>query len=72
VERSIAEKLMKLMLSIDEPLNIASELSRKIEDVEEAKLLRRGIGEILSKTYDVMVPIVRQYPDLDPTKNART
>lgn len=72
MQRTIAEKLMKIMLSIDEPLNMATELTDEIEDPEEAKLIRRGIAEIGSKVFSgVMIPIIRQYRDLDPTRDKR-
>lgn len=58
---------MKLFLALDEPLNRATELTKNISDPEEQKVLRRGIGEIASRAYtDLMLPIARQFPDLDP------
>ena len=69
MQRPIAEKLMKIMLSIDEPLSVATELTDEIEDPEEARLIRRGIAEVVSKVFSgVMIPIIRQYRDLDPTR----
>ena len=60
---------MKIMLSIDEPLSVATELTDEIEDPEEARLIRRGIAEVVSKVFSgVMIPIIRQYRDLDPTR----
>jgi len=69
MERAIAEDLMKILLSLDAPLNLATELTKRISDVEERKLIRRGLGEIGGHIFtEIMLPIIRQYPDLDPTK----
>lgn len=72
MERRIGEKLMQLLLSLDEPLNEATALSRELADPEEQKAVRRVIGEVTGRIYtDLMVPIIRQYPDLDPDKKSR-
>lgn len=69
MDRSIAEQLMKSLLELDAPLNRATELTEKITDPEERKAVRRGIGELTLQAYtDLIRPIVRQYPDLDPEK----
>lgn len=69
MDRSIAEQLMKSLLELDAPLNRATELTEKIADPEERKAVRRGIGELTLRAYtDLIRPIVRQYPDLDPEK----
>jgi len=67
MERSVAEELMKALLALDGPLNRATELTGKIADVDERKAARRVIAEITSNLYTELIrPIVRQYPDLDP------
>jgi hypothetical protein len=69
MERAIAEQLMKLLLALDGPLNSATELTDMITDPEERKAVRRSIGELTSQAYtDLIRPIVRQFPDLDPEK----
>ena len=70
MEKNIAKLLMDSLLVLDEPLNRATELTDQINDEEERKRFRKGIGEIGGRVYtDLMVPIIRQYPDLDPEKN---
>jgi len=67
MERSVAEELMQALLALDRPLNRATELTGKIADVDERKAARRVIAEITSNVYTELIrPIVRQYPDLDP------
>lgn len=69
MDRPVAKQLIDLLLSLDRPLNDATELSAKIADAEERKAVRRAIGEITARAYtDLIRPIVRQYPDLDPEK----
>jgi hypothetical protein len=71
MERPIAEQLIELLLALDGPLNKATELTEKITDLEERNAVRRGIGEITLRAYtDLIRPIVRQYPDLDPEKRS--
>ena len=60
---------MVILFSLDGPLHTATELTSEIEDENERKLIRKGIGEIGGRIYtDLMRPIIRQYPDLDPDK----
>jgi hypothetical protein len=71
MDRIVAEQLMELLLALDGPLNRATELTEKITDLEERKVVRRGIGEITARAYtDLIRPIVRQFPDLDPEKRS--
>jgi len=70
VEKEIAKKLMELFLSLEKPLNKATDLTSKINDVIEKKAVRKVIGEITGRIYtDFMMPVIKQYPDLDPDKN---
>jgi hypothetical protein len=69
LDRKIAEQLMDLALALDAPLNQATALSYQIDDIEEQKAVRRVIGETTGRLYtDLMGPIIRQYPDLDPAR----
>ena len=67
MERAIAEQLMQSFLALDGPLNSATILTEKIENKEEKELIRRAIGNVTINVYtDLMRPIIKQYPDLDP------
>jgi hypothetical protein len=71
MEKDVAERLMHLLRSVEEPLNEAAALIEQISDAEEKRELRRGIGEIMGRTFtDVVTSIIRQYPELDPDKDA--
>jgi hypothetical protein len=67
MNREIAEQLMSEFLALGGPINRATELAGKIDDVDERKAVRRAIGEIAVNVYSNLIrPIVHQYPDLDP------
>lgn len=71
MDRKIAEQLVDVTLSLDGPLNQATALSFEIADPEEQKAVRRVIGETTGRLYtDLLIPIIRQYPDLDPEKRS--
>ena len=70
MKKNIAKLIMEILLSLDKPLNTVTELTDQIEDEKERKILRKGIGEIGGIIYtDLMIPIIRQYPELDPERN---
>jgi hypothetical protein len=69
MERKVAEELMQALLSMGEPLNAATEATRNIGSQEEQESVRRTIGRVMDTVYvDLMRPIIRQYPDLDPDR----
>jgi hypothetical protein len=69
MKKDIAIQLIEKLFASDKPLNAAAEVIEKIEDEEEKKKFRRGILEIMGRMYtDLELPILRQFPDLDPDK----
>jgi len=69
MQKSVAESLMKEMLDIGEHLNAADQLVGKLDDVQELNNYKRAIGNLMGLIYtEVMVPIIKNYPDLDPDK----
>ena len=70
MDKQLAEQLMKKLHSLSVPFNDAAELIEQIPDEDEKKRFRRGLGELMGRAYtDLMIPILRQYPDLDPDKD---
>jgi len=69
MDRAIAEKLMAALMRFTEPFNDITELTGEITDERERKDFRRPLGEIGVRLYTAMLPIIRQYPDLDPDKD---
>ena len=67
MDRKTAERLMGEMLALGGPLDSATEIVDQIADKDERSNLRREIGELMGAIYtNIMLPIIRQYPDLDP------
>ena len=71
MERKIAERLMNEMLALGRHLDQAGELTKQMVDAEERVAFRKGIGEVVGSVYtEVMIPLIRQYPDLDPDRES--
>jgi hypothetical protein len=68
VDRDTAEKLIACYERVGVPLNDADEIIRKtISDAEERSALLRPIGEMYADIwFQLMLPVVRKHPDLDP------
>jgi hypothetical protein len=67
MERAIAEQLMQTFLTMSASLNSATTLIAKIQSKDDQESLRRAIGNVMQSVYiDLMRPIIREYPDLDP------
>lgn len=70
MDRAIAEQLMQCYLALDAPLNSAAIISEKIEPKEERDPVRLAISRlVLNIDSNLMRPIIRQYPDLDPDRD---
>jgi hypothetical protein len=69
MDRVVAERLMKVLLQFGEPFNAATESTDQIADDQERRAVRRPLGEIGVRLFQAMLPIIRQYPDLDPDKD---
>jgi hypothetical protein len=69
MDKNVAKLLMKKLLEVGGSLSSVTLLVNEIDDKDEQKHLRKSIGEIMSRLYtELMVPIIREYPDLDPDK----
>ena len=69
MKEDLAEQLIDTLSSLGKPLNKAAELIEQINDEEERKTFRRGIGGIMASIYtDLERLIIKQYPKLDPDK----
>jgi hypothetical protein len=63
----IIDQLTKMHLSMNEVIHSIE----GIEDGAEKKDMRRAIASLVSRSYtELMIPILRQYPELDPDGNA--
>jgi hypothetical protein len=67
MERKLAEQLIKHFLALDKPLNDAAQLVETIDDATLQRKLKGAIADVVLSVFtDLIRPIVRQYPDLDP------
>jgi CRISPR/Cas system endoribonuclease Cas6 (RAMP superfamily) len=69
MEKSDAEAMMKSLLMMGDHLNKLEEFSKQLSTTEEEKRFRRHLGEVMAGIYvDLMLPIIKKFPDLDPDK----
>ena len=69
MQKELAKELMDTLSALGEPLNKAAELIEQINDEEERKKFRKGLGGIMAGIYtELELLIIQQYPDLDPDK----
>ena len=69
MDRPTAEKLAQVLLSVDAQVNALAQIVETIPDPAEQKELRRAIGTIFEGSFDVLLPVIRQYPEFDPDKD---
>lgn len=71
MDRNLAAALMEQLVALSAPLNALTELSFQIPDAEERSALRKAVGGVMGIVYtDLMRPLIRQYPDLDPDRES--
>jgi hypothetical protein len=69
MERHLAIRMLEAVQSLSPALDEASQVTLEMADTEEAKQLRRHLGEIMvGPLVDIVMHIVKQYPDLDPDR----
>lgn len=71
MERNLSEEFIAALKLLDYEFSKISEITQKIQNEEERVKFRQGLGQIIGNVYtELMVPILRQYPDLDPDKDS--
>lgn len=66
VAKDLMEKIMELNTSVNEVILKIDKI-----DKEERKHYDTAIADIMGTIYiELMIPIIREYPDLDPDKDA--
>jgi hypothetical protein len=70
MHRAAAESMIGKLLEVSQKLNELTEAIEQVPDLEERKRMRRPVGQLMGLLYtDLIVPIIKQYPDLDPDKS---
>ena len=71
MKRDTAVALMDALLRLSPPFDELTDITYQIQDEAERVFVRRRIADAMqSLGYDLVMHIVRQYPDLDPDKKA--
>ncbi len=69
MERDLAVRMIEVVQTVTEPLNRLAALTEQIVAEDERRDFRRRLAQIMGDIYpDLLTPILRQYPDLDPYK----
>jgi len=69
MEKPLASRLMDALVGFDVPLGKVGMLVDEIADPKEKRAFVQAWGDVMGRIYkDLMIPILRQYPDLDPDK----
>ena len=62
---------MSVFEEIGSSLNQATCIVSELPDVDEQKLIRRGLAKLMGPLFtDLQMHVIRQYPDLDPDKGS--
>jgi hypothetical protein len=68
IEREFARRLIDGALSLNDAFNKLDVLSEELPS-DLKKTFRRELGEVVAGIYtEIIIPIVREHPDLDPYK----
>ncbi|GIK98174.1 MAG: hypothetical protein BroJett029_23830 [Alphaproteobacteria bacterium] len=68
MRRDLAVLIVDAVISFDNGLGTLDALIGRIEDEEERKRYEKTLGDVLGLMMDFLLPIERQYPDLNPDK----
>jgi hypothetical protein len=69
MDRSTAEKLMVIYHRVGDALNEADSLLRGISNEQERTQHLRALGTMMADVWtELMAPIVREHPELDPDR----
>jgi hypothetical protein len=67
LDKTAAADLMKNLLELSASMNTVAALIEKIDDEKQKLILRRGIADLMGAVYtDLMRPIIREHPELNP------
>jgi hypothetical protein len=69
MEKPLAARFIETSVALDAPINKLLDLVAEIADPEEKAAFNRAVGDLMGLVFArLMVPVLRQYPDLDPDK----
>ena len=71
MDRELAVEIFGVAMAVNRELGNMDAVISKIPDAEIKQQYVKALGNLIGGVYaDVMVPIIREYPDLDPLRPA--
>jgi len=68
MDRNLAERMVKAIDDLNQTMNALDSLSAEIADENESREFRRTLGTVMAESVGLLMPIIRQFPDLDPDR----
>ena len=69
MEKKVAVELIGALKNLDSEFKKISEITQKIQEENEKVKFRQNLGLIVGDIYtEMMIPILREHPELDPDK----
>jgi hypothetical protein len=69
MERTVAVKVMRELMEFSAPVNALTALSNEL-GMTEGREMRKGLAAIMMAVDEMMRPVIRECPDLDPDRNS--
>ncbi len=67
MNKSTAQELMASLMSLNVSINTVASRVEDIDIDEQKRMLRRAVAGLMEIVYaDLMRPIIREHPELDP------
>lgn len=69
MDRDLAERIVKSVMDLNAPIGALDKLSMEIANPDTKRAFRYALGDLMAGTLDLLRPVLRQYPDLDPDRD---
>lgn len=67
MEKALAEVILKSVLSLGKGLSDLDPIVREVKNLDERRRLLKCLGVVMSElNAGIVVPIINQYPEMDP------
>ena len=70
MDRDLAERIVKGVMDLNAPIGALDQLSSEIADPNTKRAFRYALGNLMAGTMDLLRPVLRQFPDLDPDRDS--
>ena len=69
MDRDLAQRIVTGVNDLGPPFNALDALSTQISDPDEKRAFRLALGQMMGMTLDLLRPVIRRFPDLDPDRD---